>query len=677
MLSILISQLRSSVQCRLVLDLEAPDTTIKMTLSSGFMFHDMCKILSTDCNFYAPPVKLNAEDLLKCYIRFGNVEWLQSLINKICRAPQPSEIAEKFNTAKINLLTAIISSSSLLELAESSVPAKSTMISLVKNYLLLLVDHFSTLIGKDYQVLVPETPDVDMPRRETLQKSLSSCILFFMRMDPINFSTESLHWSLISLLLAKLTIPQLFHFLIQLFQGFTTTQHGLKNGIIKHVCEFLLTRMKEKVTVMHSREDILNVTRCFIQTGNKSLIRSFLEQVCANEITGFWKHTDKQKFFKLLMSSCDVWGKLSSAKKLIVLNTCNLIVSNGINDIIRKLDSPSASTNITPILFECVQLFILTERNRFSDGQFCVAFVFQPLLAKLSNSQLMDLVMGVFVLEKNEYPAARKISRLYSWYLDTCRRFFSLNFVPLVKTDLEIIVKIFDCLLWLNDDISWENFAFQVCESFPTEESNLFVVVIVSSDRFRKALLDSPPAFNAIITILNHWIDASVSKNEPPFIWKQKKAVVHGHPQVEAFLRSHEKRMSYYKFTSTKEAQHFCSELKANGPLNGFSVKATTRSKNSSSGKVAYCEILKNRSHHKHLLLEFEKRKSEVEGLKKLLASLLEERDKANLNPLELARLEETDESSSSCEIDSDLCIVYESSVVKRRKIDIPTIVVD
>jgi hypothetical protein len=58
-----------------------------------------------------------------------------------------------------------------------------------------------------------------------------------------------------------------------------------------------------------------------------------------------------------------------------------------------------------------------------------------------------------------------------------------------------------------------------------------------------------------------------------------------------------------------------------------------------------------------------------VEELKKLLASLLKERDTVNLSPLELPRLEEMDESSSSCEIDSDLCIVYESSVVKRRKI--------
>jgi hypothetical protein len=64
-----------------------------------------------------------------------------------------------------------------------------------------------------------------------------------------------------------------------------------------------------------------------------------------------------------------------------------------------------------------------------------------------------------------------------------------------------------------------------------------------------------------------------------------------------------------------------------------------------------------------------------VEGLKKLLASLLEERDTANLSPLELARPEETDESSREID-DSDLCIVYESPVVKRRKIDIPTFTV-
>lgn len=134
---------------------------------------------------------------------------------------------------------------------------------------------------------------------------------------------------------------------------------------------------------MPCREDVLDVIKCFIQTEDESLIRSLLDLVCASETAGRWPLHKKLKLFKSLML-CGVWGKLNAVKRSQILSFCNLIISNGINDIIRKLDFASTSINLTPVVLECVQLLLLTEKNRFSDELYGVAHMFQQLLTKLS-----------------------------------------------------------------------------------------------------------------------------------------------------------------------------------------------------------------------------------------------------------------------------------------------------
>jgi hypothetical protein len=634
----------------------------------------MCRILSTDCKIYVPPVRCIAVDLLQCFIQLGNVKWLESLISRICRVPEPPEIPGIFNAVKMDLIATLISASELWELTESSESIRSALTSFVKYYLILLVDHSSTLIESGNTI--PAIPDADIYRRETLLKSFSSSIVFFMRMERMNYSIESFHLSVISLVLTKLSVHQFFRFLIDIFQQFTTAQHFISSVIIRHVSSVLSSKMEKNLTVMPRREDILDVIKCFIQTEDESLIRSLLDQVCANEITGYWPLHEKHTLFKNLML-CDVWGKLTAKKKSLILNTCDHIITNGINDVIRKLDSTSVSTNIMPVLFECVQLFLLTEKNRFSADEQCgVAKVFQPLLAKLSISQLMDLVVNLFFMwERNEYPSLNKIPRIYIWYRDACRRFFSLNFLPVVKSEVERAIKILNCLLWLNDSICWDNFRFQICDSFPLDESNLFVI-LASREDIRKALLDSPSALNSIVAILSHWIDKLNSSGAPQFSWKQPKAVVHGHPQVEAFLRSDAECMSYFKLTSTKDSQCFCRELNANGPLYGFRVKAKTRCKN---GKFSHCEILKEKSHHDHLLEELIAKKTEVKGLEKLRESLLEEqRATVNINPpFELRRQERTDESTSIGQRAGEVHIIHQPTAAKRMKQEIEIIVID
>lgn len=261
-----------------------------------------------------------------------------------------------------------------------------------------------------------------------------------------------------------------------------------------------------------------------------------------------------------------------------------------------------------------------------------------------------------------------KIPKFNLWYRNTCRRFFCSNFLPVVKSDR--VVEILHCLLWLNDDKSWESFRMQICDSFPSENLFQIFATIASSEDIRKALLDSPSAFNTFITILTNFISKTNSSEELPFSWKQPKAVVHGHPEVEAFLRSNAERTSYKKYTSKKETQGFCTELKANGPLDGFSVKASIRSKNKNR-KVYYCEITKTKDHS---VQEMSAIKLKVKRLENLLESLSEQRDAASI-PLAFGRLE-TDDSLLFQRV-GDLHIVHKPTASKGIKLEMPITAVD
>jgi hypothetical protein len=105
-------------------------------------------------------------------------------------------------------------------------------------------------------------------------------------------------------------------------------------------------------------------------------------------------------------------------------------------------------------------------------------------------------------------------------------------------------------------------------------------------------------------------------------------------------------------------------------------VKAKTRCKN---GKFSHCEILKEKSHHDHLLEELIAKKTEVKGLEKLRESLLEEqRATVNINPpFELRRQERTDESTSIGQRAGEVHIIHQPTAAKRMKQEIEIIVID
>lgn len=205
------------------------------------------------------------------------------------------------------------------------------------------------------------------------------------------------------------------------------------------------------------------------------------------------------------------------------------------------------------------------------------------------------------------------------WYRKTCRWLITQDFtVPLVKSLEEVAEKMIRCLFFLNDEQSWESFASQICKSFVSDTSNFFVLQFVKNVDFQQILRNSIPASAAFVVIVDYWVQQWESLKEPMFTWQQNKAVLSSYPEVEAFLRSPQERITFAKFSRIAEAQRFAQMLEREGPMKGFSVSATPKGK----GKNSRCEIVKNRSYFDHILNNFKSRKSELDDLIRLRSSL-------------------------------------------------------
>jgi hypothetical protein len=110
------------------------------------------------------------------------------------------------------------------------------------------------------------------------------------------------------------------------------------------------------------------------------------------------------------------------------------------------------------------------------------------------------------------------------WYRNACQLFFQQAFVHLVNSVGDGVKKIFDCLLWLNDELCGKSFKVQISKSFPSEEGNLFVHFVISNEALQETLVGAPLGLNVFNRILDHWIEESSPKKNPPAVdWSRRQ----------------------------------------------------------------------------------------------------------------------------------------------------------
>jgi hypothetical protein len=154
--------------------------------------------------------------------------------------------------------------------------------------------------------------------------------------------------------------------------------------------ESVLVGMKEKVTVIPSREVITNTVKCLLKFAEKSIAKSFILQVCTTEISGCWDHHLKLELMHKFMSS-DIWQDIEEDSKLPILNSSSDLLIVWVTDISGKM---TTSTNVRELqIFESVQFLFMVERNQLYAVRSVAASSFSLLFSKLiSTLQVMEML---------------------------------------------------------------------------------------------------------------------------------------------------------------------------------------------------------------------------------------------------------------------------------------------
>ncbi|XP_046443523.1 uncharacterized protein LOC124193644 [Daphnia pulex] len=673
-LTTLFSKLESLIQCYLVLDLEVQvSSRLKNLESCNLMFLELCKALPL-CDLRPPLMKENViVDLIFCFFRIGNEELLQTLISNVFHVP--STPGENKSHSSEEALEKVISSPRILELAFSSEIGLSVVLSLVDNQLISLTSQRPKILQDKAHSPYPNRFQYEslsyckksyQPDDLQLLLSLLSCLRILIRTEKNSCHTTAQRLSLISSLLSIMNVHQLL-FVHDILKS--SSRHLKKPSstatIIRQICVFLISRLNETNTVVFSRNTILQSMEAVIEVNDESLTRTLFQQFYEKEGTGSWSKQNKSSLLRDIISSPYVLGKLDSTSRQIIMDTCASLVNSWIVDISLSLNSLIESTAIqinappkllTESIVDCVQLFFLGEKNRFDLEQKITAEAFQPLIMKLNVSQLLDLVLQLYKSESYPRPNIKKFPICMDWYRSTCRILFTMEFVSLVN--LDVATRIVNCLLWLEDEESWKQFAQSVCKKFLSSRGNLFVQIFLKDLSIQRALKAFAPAFAAFVHIVDHWDQRTVKLKEPAFSWQQSKAVVPNNPEVQAFLRSPEESMTYMKFSGIAEARRFADSLQAMEQSNHFSVSITT----SGSGKNSRCDIKKNRNYCERSKQIIFFRKAELIKLIKLRNRLGQK----------IAQAEQLAAAISSTPITTDeVCVVPPP---KRPKLDIHVI---
>jgi hypothetical protein len=662
-LTTLFSKLESSIQCNLVLEMEAQvRSRFKNSVSCSNMFQELCKALPL-CDLRSPFIKENAiVDLMCCYFRIGNEELLQTLISKIFHVPANPGYNNSLSSEEV--LTKVISSPLILELALSSEIGLSVVLSLVDKQLISITIQLQQILRDKTQS--PANVNRFYQRSETqLLLSLSSCLRIVIRLEKIPSISTAQRSSSISSLLSKLSVQQLNTVLNDIFKSSSRHLKKPSSTIIRQICDLLILRLNAKTSFMLIKSTFLQTVKALIEVNDESLTQTLFKQFCEKDGIGAWSKQNKSGLLREILSSSEVWGKLDSSSRQLIMKTCASLIHSRIAEIIKSLNSLTGSTttqnqSLRKLAIEgivdCVQLFFWGEKNRFELEQKITAEAFQPLIMKLNSSVLLELVLQLYKSESDARPNIKKFPICMDWYRTICRILFTMEFVSLVN--LDVATRIVNCLLWLEDEESWKQFAQSVCKNFLFIRGNLFVQIFLKDHSIQRALKDFAPAFAAFVHIVDHWAQRTEKLKEPIFSWQQSNAVVPNYPEVQAFLRSPQESMAYMNFGGIAEARRLANSLNALGQSNNFSVSVTT----SGSGKNSRCDIVKNRNHFERRARDFFSRKAELIELVKLRNRLGQE----------IAQAEQLAAAITSTPVATDeVCVVPPP---KRPKLDIPVI---
>ncbi|KAI9552380.1 hypothetical protein GHT06_022746 [Daphnia sinensis] len=268
---------------------------------------------------------------------------------------------------------------------------------------------------------------------------------------------------------------------------------------------------------------------------------------------------------------------------------------------------------------EFLRTFIQMEKTHNQDGRQPMSVDFSRLFSKMCLKRLCHLILDLRQTDSAASNDVRVISSCFNLYRDLSRQFVEGDIISFMKPSAELAVKIAKWLFWLGDEVALEKFAHKICNCVALEEENLFVKEIISSSKLWSLANSAPASVSTFHALLDRHIGYLKTVKEPVFSFEQPLAELPMYPEVEAFLRSSEEKMSYHKLASIFHARGFADDLTKLCLKNGWcSLKARAMG----STRSAWCEIVKTRDVHRANMQQFQAVQQELSKMLSLRENL-------------------------------------------------------
>lgn len=603
-------------QCHLVVDLQKENCARLRDLPlCQKMFRNLCLSLSV-YDLRATELEANLiVQLLTCYLNLGDEKLVQSITDQMSTTNTPS--LEPFFKNN-DLFEEVLSSSEMWELVSTIQLAKKTLISLVTarlTFLVSLVDQPVTVVADENNA--PKS-DTIQPSHDAMRDSLSRCVHWMFRLERNQAFENQQGIDLLSSLYSKLSLEKMCYLTLDLhvLDGPLLKENPTSCSLFANLCQLVVNMSKEAIPEV-PHEITIEVVKFFIWLGDVILVRSLVKQICLAGSGGSWDPTDKNKLLETIVSSLETWCEIGPSSSRLVRDSSTALIGAWIVGLCRILDQVGSSTKLSPKadglrskIATCVNIFIRTEKSQSRSDQPSIATFFTLLLSKLSTERLCHLIVDLRKLDDaNPSSSLLQSPSCSDVYRDLCRLLVAQDLNSFMKSYGWLVTEVWKCFHWFTDEETFMALSHKILDAFLPDEENPLVARIVTSAELRHLATASSSGKTAFCLFLDQRINRLKSNSKPYLSWDHPYAVVPGHPEVEAFLRSSHKSMMYSRFTTFSGACKFA--VRVSGTKSGYSVQVNPVK----VGKEFRCKIDKMLSRNALL-------KKEIDNLAEFLETL-------------------------------------------------------
>lgn len=249
---------------------------------------------------------------------------------------------------------------------------------------------------------------------------------------------------------------------------------------------------------------------------------------------------------------------------------------------------------------------------------------FTPFYIYLRTLSAFNLSFLIVELQKTYATKIRDSNPCRSFYYSICLNLAHYDLNKVDESDCCRLPEVMKCLFWFGNEQLVDAFVGKICD--PVFVENAALAVLTRSQLVWDECVRSSHGKHVLMSLIDRRVIQLELRQPPTMWWEQPNAIVPGYPEVQAFLRSSEKQMTYRVFQDVVHASIWATKYFGNRGLHNITYSARTGCGVLPAGG-AFCVITKREDFYKILLDHCATVESELNHLNAKKQELIEQQE--------------------------------------------------